>query len=706
MMLLRGFLGFFCGWLLLISSLIADPLEQQKAPDVRVVIDISGSMKLNDPENLRRPALELLVRLFPEQAKAGVWTFGQWVNMLVKHQPVDEVWRKNALQASQKINSVALYTNIPEALKKAADDVDNLDLNYDSHIILLTDGMVDISKSAKENAAARDEILKQILPKLRDAGFTIHTVALSKNADKELMERLAVETGGLTAVANSAEDLTQIFLQAFDAAAPAEQVPLEGNVFIVDSSIEEFTALIFRKEGSDDAVLVSPDQQQYSHDKHGTDISWHRSDTYDLITVKSPFEGEWSLIADLEPNSRVTIVSNLSLVVNRLVASMFVGGDTEISALIEEQGKTLQQAEILKLINMQVNIQRRDDGKQWLYSLSERNPAPSDGLFSGDLSMLEEAGVYDIVVRADGKTFSRERKQTVAVRETLDVTQASSDDAIPTHEVTLFAQNPNIDTDASKVLARVKRPDGSSALKAVKVIDERTWQLELKGVKQSGYYEVSFEATGQYSNGSQFDFSTEPVTVEHLVAGSPLAKPAPAPVAAAEVAEPATAQKVEPVTLKPEHNEESPVIEDPATEQQAGIDWLQMATYAGIVLANLVAIGLGYMAYKMVTGTGESDILDAEDDIPEEAVVTKQQAVQVEPQPEESIDAVDDLDAMDDLDDMADIDESDNDGPDEALDLGEVDDIDSELLDVSDSEVDADDILDLPDDAIDIDPEK
>ena len=41
-------------------------------PDLRLLIDISGSMKDSDPDSLRAPALELMVRLLPEGAKAGV----------------------------------------------------------------------------------------------------------------------------------------------------------------------------------------------------------------------------------------------------------------------------------------------------------------------------------------------------------------------------------------------------------------------------------------------------------------------------------------------------------------------------------------------------------------------------------------------------------------------------------------------------------
>ena len=56
-----------------------------KGADIRLLIDISGSMKKNDPSNLRIPAVNLLTELIPNGDKAGVWTFGQWVNNLIKH---------------------------------------------------------------------------------------------------------------------------------------------------------------------------------------------------------------------------------------------------------------------------------------------------------------------------------------------------------------------------------------------------------------------------------------------------------------------------------------------------------------------------------------------------------------------------------------------------------------------------------------------
>ena len=91
-------------------------------PDVRVLIDISGSMKHNDPQNLRASALRLLTGLLPKGARAGVWTYGHYVNMLVPLGEVDTAWKNQAEGAASKINSFGLFTNIEDAMQRATSD--------------------------------------------------------------------------------------------------------------------------------------------------------------------------------------------------------------------------------------------------------------------------------------------------------------------------------------------------------------------------------------------------------------------------------------------------------------------------------------------------------------------------------------------------------------------------------------------------------
>ncbi len=73
----------------LILCLLSAPLSlsvSAATSDVRVVIDVSGSMKQNDPQNLRAPGLRLLSGLLPPESAAGVWTFasGQYAGALAR----------------------------------------------------------------------------------------------------------------------------------------------------------------------------------------------------------------------------------------------------------------------------------------------------------------------------------------------------------------------------------------------------------------------------------------------------------------------------------------------------------------------------------------------------------------------------------------------------------------------------------------------
>ena len=216
-------LALFC---LLLPACWASEKSTAPIDDVRVLIDISGSMKRTDPQNLRRPALRLFTSLLPKGAEAGVWTFGQWTNMLAKHGPVDTAWKDTARKAADEISSHGLRTNIEDVLRRATWDWKRPDENHRRSLILLTDGLVDISKKADENAASRERILNEILPQLQQAGVTVHTIALSSESDAPLLQQLAAATGGWFETIDTASGLERLFLRMFEKV----QVPILGII--------------------------------------------------------------------------------------------------------------------------------------------------------------------------------------------------------------------------------------------------------------------------------------------------------------------------------------------------------------------------------------------------------------------------------------------------------------------------------------------
>ena len=149
-----------CLYLLLIAALThGHALAVEPRYDFRIVIDVSGSMKQTDPQNLRVPALKLINGLIPTGSQAGVWTFGRYVDMAVKWGRVDDAWRKQADLGADKIHSNALLTNIQSALARARVGWDKPDAKTRRILLLLTDGKVDISSDPAKNEKSRASVL-------------------------------------------------------------------------------------------------------------------------------------------------------------------------------------------------------------------------------------------------------------------------------------------------------------------------------------------------------------------------------------------------------------------------------------------------------------------------------------------------------------------------------------------------------------------
>ncbi|MGR8921200.1 MAG: VWA domain-containing protein, partial [Gammaproteobacteria bacterium] len=232
------------------------PVVAGAAADVRVLIDVSGSMKQNDPANLRVPAMRLVSELLPVGTRAGVWLFAEGVEPLIAPSTVDDAWRRTARAELDRIHSRGLFTHIEAAIDAAAADWSREGPADERHIVLLTDGMVDVSKNPADSASSRERILGGQLERVRAHGARVHAVALSDNVDRELLEALTDTTGGLLERAEDAERLQRIFLHMLEQTAAPVTVPLEGKQFDIDASVSELTLLIFRNEG--EAVLLFP----------------------------------------------------------------------------------------------------------------------------------------------------------------------------------------------------------------------------------------------------------------------------------------------------------------------------------------------------------------------------------------------------------------------------------------------------------------
>src|SRR5690606_26138940 len=143
-------------------------------------------------------------------------------------------------------------------------------------------------------------------------------------------------------------------------------------------------------------------------------VKWHNTAGYDLITVEQPVAGEWQINAEQDPDNRVTVVSDLKLMMAPLKNNIEVSQPLPLHFRFEEERNTVVDPQFLQLLDMDAVIVRSRDDKQWQLPLTNTVP-PIDGIYHHPLEVFRETGRYTVRLLIDGKTFKREFKHQVTV---------------------------------------------------------------------------------------------------------------------------------------------------------------------------------------------------------------------------------------------------------------------------------------------------
>ncbi len=402
--------------ILLIASLSAG-LAQAAEPvtDIRVLVDVSGSMHKTDPNNLRRPALRLLFGLAPEDTRVGMWSFAKFTNNQLKPAFATGKWKVEARKIADTVHSRGQRTNIEDVLRRSTWDWKRPGDKWSRHMILLTDGMVDVSPDKEANSASRKRILDEILPQLVNAGVRVHTVALSEQADHELLQTLSKQTDGWYERVNSSDELQRVFLRMFEQASPGDTLPLKENKFSVDKNITDMTLLVFRNKSAKPTKIRQPDGTIFNKNQHTNNVEWYEETGYDIISIKQPATGEWSILADVDPDNRVRVITNLRLAISPLPTNVLYGEEITISAQLQEQGKPIADDTILRTVNFSAELDSTVIEKPLWVKLQP--DTGKKGTYESTVSNLPEPSDYIVTVLARSKTFVRSKRHSLKLHE-------------------------------------------------------------------------------------------------------------------------------------------------------------------------------------------------------------------------------------------------------------------------------------------------
>jgi len=502
--------------------------------DVRLIVDISRSMADSDPEGIRSKALGVFVEMLPHEAYAGIWTYGRYVNMLVKHATVDGLWKQVAGIHVADLPSAGLRADLTEAIARASWDRDVSMPNRVRHLVLLTDGKVNIADEPAINEASEARLLKELLPQLKDAEIRVHSLALGPRADVALLKQLSMATGGYHAQVSNPEQLPDFFLKVLDTVVPLPRLPIKDQQFIVDPGVAEIT--IFRTTSNDGErlELITPQGQRLSRTYSQPSLRWHTEPSYDLLTIKNPQVGRWEFAGTTAENSRVMVVGDLVPSVSGLNGTLFPGELKTFQIELIGNGQKIDDGDFLDLVDVSAVLET-PSGERPL--IVERLP---DGEYRLVLLGLKEQGEHALRISISARTFARVLRLPflVSTPVTLDIRPHGSGATI-----WVELNTPDVNYRTLKVAAKIKRPPGASKLYLAEKHPSGLWKLAIPDSR--GMLDIAVDIYGNYLNGKEFILRsdavsfrlplTEPLLV-HLDSSGRRQLPAAIPVAGLQVA--------------------------------------------------------------------------------------------------------------------------------------------------------------------------
>ncbi len=372
-----------------------------RAPDIRLLVDVSESALEAQQEMQLGVALAVLVHLLPEGTSAGVWTFGDTVHSLVPVSTVDVQWRKSAASALLTLGNSGPGNNLPAAIAAASPDA----AVPGTSIVVITSGRLDVSASPMTNANAARELIQTAAPALAGLGVPVHTIAVSTDADRAFLANLSALTGGLALRARSSQELAQALLRLLQTISPSSNVPVSKRRFTVDESVDAFTLVLAGDSGGDDISLQTPSGLQLSPDVSAEGVEWFSNALYTLVSIAEPEEGPWKFTAPGFDRAQVRVESNLQLQLVDMPGVVPVGEASQIGLTLSLAGEMLASAALYR--QFEISLAVHDPAGKPLSLASQPVGVSSEG-FLIPVPPLPKAGRHELTVRLEGEGMTRE----------------------------------------------------------------------------------------------------------------------------------------------------------------------------------------------------------------------------------------------------------------------------------------------------------
>jgi hypothetical protein len=274
-------------WLL--AKLLRPGLVTGGAAALSLIIDSSGSMSSNDPQNARIFAGELVLDQANNDWEIGIVDFDTSSQLLGSGAPQD----KNLKESLKRIGASG-GTNIQSGLKYSFDFLEKA-TGMKKGAILLTDG--------DHNTPSSDFDYNKFVDIYSQKGWPVYTLGLTGAANAVLLSKIAAMTGGMYFKANTYQDMLgiiDIILSQFKDETlichyknNIKQGEEKEFPFLLDDSVVLMDMTGTYPGSKVDFSLIDPQNQELNRTDTSRGVQVTEGKIYKIIKVKNPMPGQW-----------------------------------------------------------------------------------------------------------------------------------------------------------------------------------------------------------------------------------------------------------------------------------------------------------------------------------------------------------------------------------------------------------------------------
>ncbi len=413
-------------FLTLVFSSIGWSQSVHSVADIVLIIDSSGSMVENDPNELRKEAAKQFIDLTDSNVQIGVVDFDSDVVTLKSLTFADKDGRSELKNAVELIDADD-GTNIAAGLQQGFAVLSNATtFTARKAAVLLTDG--------EDNTR---QTLDTYVGDYVANGWSVYTIGLDDgvSVDRDLLKQIAdatlegeyysVTLDNIQLVYNTI--LAKITLKSVVLASPSGYINQDQTVeksVRVDEWVSQVNFTLSWGGSTIEMVLVDPSGAVITPDIAATrGIDYQVAPTYAIYTVDNPIQGEWKMRitgTDIPPEGEPysIVVTGASDFVTNFLAfepNYAVGDTVRIGIRISE--KTGDTAHPIIGATTSATIVRPDGRIETLNLFDDgahNDSAAGDGIYAADYTNVDTLGTYLIRVSIQNG-FSREIQHQIIV---------------------------------------------------------------------------------------------------------------------------------------------------------------------------------------------------------------------------------------------------------------------------------------------------